>query len=204
VAHGDNARAADSFRTVAGRTHRKETPMSKLASLDDLLVHELQDIYHAEGQILKALPKMVDAATHPDLKDAFVEHLQQTEGQVRRLEQAFKLLGVPAKGKKCEGMAGLLEEGRKIMDLDMETAVMDAALIAAAQKVEHYEIASYGCVCTYAELLGYDQVHELLGQNLDEEETTDQKLTALAEDVINQEAEQPEFDLEEEEVEREA
>ena len=178
--------------------------MSKLASLDDLLVHELQDIYHAEGQILKALPKMVDAATHPDLKDAFVEHLQQTEGQVRRLEQAFKLLGVPAKGKKCEGMAGLLEEGRKIMDLDMETAVMDAALIAAAQKVEHYEIASYGCVCTYAELLGYDQVHELLGQNLDEEETTDQKLTALAEDVINQEAEQPEFDLDEEEVEREA
>jgi len=176
--------------------------MPKLASLDDLLVHELQDIYHAEGQILNALPKMVSAATHPDLKAAFEEHLQQTEGQVRRLEQAFKLLGVPAKGKKCEGMAGLLEEGRKVMEADAETAVMDAALIAAAQKVEHYEIASYGCVCTYAELLGYDQVHELLGQNLDEEETTDQKLTALAEDVINQEAEGGEFEAEE--VEREA
>jgi ferritin-like metal-binding protein YciE len=175
--------------------------MSKLASLDDLLVHELQDIYHAEGQILSALPKMMKAATHPDLKDAFVEHLQQTEGQVRRLEQAFKLLGVPAKGKKCEGMAGLIEEGRKVMEGDAEPAVMDAALIAAAQKVEHYEIASYGCVCTYAELLGYDQVHELLGQNLDEEETTDQKLTALAENVINQEAEEGEFDAAEVEYE---
>ena len=170
--------------------------MSKLASLDDLLVHELQDIYHAEGQILSALPKMVSAATHPDLKDAFVDHLRQTEGQVRRLEQAFKLLGVPAKGKKCEGMAGLLEEGRKVMAADAEPSVLDAALIAAAQKVEHYEIASYGCVCTYAELLGYDQVHELLGQNLDEEETTDQRLTALAEDVINQDAEDVEFEAE--------
>jgi ferritin-like metal-binding protein YciE len=135
--------------------------MSKLASLDDLLVHELQDIYHAEGQILKALPKMAKAATHPDLKQAFEEHRQQTEGQVRRLEQAFKLLGVPAKGRKCEGMAGLIEEAKK--------------------------------------MLGYDQVHDLLGQNLDEEETTDQKLTALAENVINQEAEE----VDEEEVERE-
>jgi len=166
--------------------------MPKLASLDDLLVHELQDIYHAEGQILKALPKMVKAATHPDLKAAFEEHRQQTEQQVRRLEQAFKLLGVPAKGKKCEGMAGLLEEGKKMMEEDAEAAVMDAALIGAAQKVEHYEIASYGCVCTYAEMLGYDQVHDLLGQNLDEEETTDQRLTALAESVINQEAEDAE------------
>jgi ferritin-like metal-binding protein YciE len=176
--------------------------MSKLASLDDLLVHELQDIYHAEGQILKALPTMIRAATHPDLRDAFEEHLQQTEGQVRRLEQAFKLLGVPAKGKKCEGMAGLLEEGRKVMESEAERSVMDAALIAAAQKVEHYEIASYGCVCTYAEMLGYDQVHELLGRNLDEEETTDQKLTALAENVINQDAEDAGFEAEE--VEREA
>jgi ferritin-like metal-binding protein YciE len=177
--------------------------MSKLASLDDLLVHELQDIYNAEGQILKALPKMIKAASHPDLKDAFEEHRQQTEGQVRRLEQAFKLLGVPAKGKKCEGMAGLLEEGRKTMEEEAEAPVMDAALIAAAQKVEHYEIASYGCVCTYAEMLGYDQVHELLGQNLDEEETTDQKLTALAENVINQEAEVAEA-FEGQEAEREA
>jgi len=173
--------------------------MAKLNSLDDLLVHELQDIYNAEGQILKALPKMVKAATHPDLKAAFEEHRVQTEGQVRRLEQAFKLLGVPAKDKKCDGMAGLLEEGKKVMEENAETPVLDAALIGAAQKVEHYEIASYGCLCTYAEMLGYDQVHDLLGQNLDEEETTDQKLTALAENVINQEAE----DAEETEAERE-
>jgi len=164
--------------------------MARLNSLDDLLVHELQDIYHAEGQILKALPQMIKAASHPELQAAFEEHLAQTEGQVERLEQAFKLLGVPAKGKKCDGMAGLLEEGKKTMEEDAGPSVMDAALIAAAQKVEHYEIASYGCVCTYAEMLGYDQVHDLLGQNLDEEETTDERLTALAESVINLDAEE--------------
>jgi ferritin-like metal-binding protein YciE len=182
---------------------RKEIPMTKLASLDDLLVRELQDIYHAEGQILKALPVMTAAASHADLKDAFEEHRVQTEGQVRRLEQAFRLLGVPAKGRKCEGMAGLLEEGRRVMEQDAGTLVMDAALIASAQKVEHYEIASYGCVCTYAEMLGYDQVHELLGQNLDEEESTDQKLTALAETVINQDAVDGD-PIELEEIDREA
>jgi ferritin-like metal-binding protein YciE len=176
--------------------------MPKLSSLDDLLVHEMQDIYNAEGQILKALPKMVKAASNPDLKRAFEEHRVQTESQVDRLEQAFKLLGVPAKGRKCEGMAGLLEEGKKTMEQEAEEAVLDAALIAAAQKVEHYEIASYGCICTYAEMLGYDQVHELLGQTLDEEETTDQKLTALAETVINLEAEEAESDEEEEEASR--
>jgi ferritin-like metal-binding protein YciE len=176
--------------------------MPKLSSLDDLLVHEMQDIYNAEGQILKALPKLIKAASNPDLKRAFEEHRVQTEGQVDRLEQAFKLLGVPAKGRKCEGMAGLLEEGKKVMEQEAEESVMDAALIAAAQKVEHYEIASYGCICTYAEMLGYDQVHELLGQTLDEEETTDQKLTALAETVINPEAEGADTSEEEEEASR--
>lgn len=173
--------------------------MAKLKSLDDLLVHELQDIYHAEGQILRALPKMIKAANHPELRAAFEEHREQTEGQVERLEQAFKLLGIPAKGKKCDGMAGLIEEGKKMMEEDAEPSVMDAALIAAAQKVEHYEIASYGCVCTYAEMLGYEQVHGLLGQNLEEEETTDEKLTVLAESVINVEAEEPEDSQGEEE-----
>ena len=163
---------------------------TKLKSLDDLLVHELQDIYDAEGQIVKALPRMIKAASHPELQAAFEEHLEQTEGQIERLEQAFKLLGVPAKGQKCAGMAGLIEEGKKMMEEDADPAVMDAALIAAAQKIEHYEIASYGCVCTYAEMLGYDQVHDLLGQNLEEEETTDEKLTDLAESVINIEAEE--------------
>jgi ferritin-like metal-binding protein YciE len=168
-----------------------------LESLQDLYVEQLQDLYSAERQILKALPKMIKAASHPELQSAFEEHLEQTEGQVERLDQVFKLLGVPAKGKKCEGMAGLIEEGKKVMEQDAEASVMDAALIAAAQKVEHYEIASYGCVCTYAEMLGYDQVHDLLGQNLEEEEVTDEKLTELAESVINIEAEEAE-DAEEE------
>jgi ferritin-like metal-binding protein YciE len=171
--------------------------MPKLNSLDDLLVHELQDIYNAEGQILKALPKMIKAASHPELQSAFEEHLEQTEGQVERLDQVFKLLGVPAKGRKCEGMAGLIAEGQKVMEEDADASVLDAALIAAAQKVEHYEIASYGCVCTYAEMLGYDQVHDLLGQNLEEEETTDEKLSELAESVVNVDAEEGE-DAEEE------
>jgi ferritin-like metal-binding protein YciE len=168
----------------------KETTMAKLKSLDDLLVHELQDIFDAEKQITRALPKMVKAASHPELQAAFEEHLEQTEGQIERLEQVFKLLGIPAKGKKCDGMAGLIEEGKKMIEENGEPSVKDAALIAAAQKVEHYEIASYGCVCTYAEMLGYDQVHELLGQNLDEEETTDEKLSVLAESLINVEAEE--------------
>ena len=174
--------------------------MAKLKSLDDLLVHELQDIYNAEGQITKALPKMIKAATSPELQAAFEEHLEQTEGQIERLEQVFKLLGLPAKGKKCDGMAGLIEEGRKILEEDAEPSVKDAGIIAAAQKVEHYEIASYGCLCTYAEILGYEQVHDLLGQNLDEEETTDEKLTVLAENLINIEAEQAD-DLESKEEE---
>jgi len=177
----------------------KETSMAtKLKSLDDLLIHELQDIYHAEGQITKALPRMIKAATHPELQAAFEEHLEQTEGQIERLDQAFKLLGMPAKGEKCEGMAGLIEEGKKMMEEDAEPSVLDAALIAAAQKIEHYEIASYGCVCTYAEMLGYEQVHDLLGQNLEEEETTDERLTMLAESVINIEAEEAD-DIETEE-----
>ena len=160
--------------------------MPRLASLDDLLVHGLQDLYHAEGQALKAMPRLIQAATNPDLRQVLEDHRQQTEQQIRRLEQAFLLLGVSAKGRKCEGMAGVLEESEQIMEADADAAVMDVALIGAAQKVEHYEIAAYGCVCTYAEMLGYDQVNELLGQNLDEEETTDQKLTALAETVIQE------------------
>src|ERR671910_3549991 len=183
------------FSSVSNR--ETDLMATKLKSLDDLLVHELQDIYEAEGQIVKALPRMIKAASHPELQAAFEEHLEQTEGQIERLDQAFKLLGIPATKQKCAGMAGLIEEGKKIMDEDADPAVMDAALIAAAQKIEHYEIASYGCVCTYAEMLGYEQVHDLLGQNLEEEETTDERLSDLAESVINVEAEESE-DTEEE------
>src|SRR5215212_11740157 len=114
----------------------QETSMAKLTSLEDLLVHELQDIYDAEGQIVKALPRMIKAASHQELQAAFEEHLEQTEGQIERLDQAFKLLGMQAKGEKCEGMAGLIEEGKKMMEEDANPAVMDAALISAAQKIE--------------------------------------------------------------------
>lgn len=162
--------------------------MPRFTSLDDLFVHELRDIYDAEGQILEALPTMIDAAINSDLKSAFEAHRQQTETHVQRLGKVFKLLGVASQGGTCDGMAGLLEEGSKLMKEDAEPDVLDAALIAAAQKVEHYEIASYGCLCTYAEMLGYDQAHDLLGLTLDEEETTDQKLTELAEAVINPQA----------------
>lgn len=162
--------------------------MPRLESLQDLLVQELHDIYNAENQITKALPKMAKAATSPELQRAFQEHLQQTEGQIKRLEQAFNLMGEPVKGKRCEGMAGIIEEGKETLEEDAEDSVRDAALIAAAQKVEHYEIASYGCVATYADMLGLDDVAQLLRATLGEEEETDQHLSDLAESVINAEA----------------
>ena len=165
--------------------------MTKLNSLDDLLVHELRDIYNAEKQLTTALPRMAKAAESPELRKAFETHLKETEGQIERLERCFELLGIPVRGKKCEGMAGLVEEGKSVMEMEGDASVLDAALIASAQKVEHYEIASYGCLATYAEMLGYDQVKKLLGQNLAEEEATDEKLTALAERGINQQAEAP-------------
>jgi ferritin-like metal-binding protein YciE len=163
---------------------------TKLNSLNDLLIHELQDIYDAEHQIVKALPKMAQAASNPQLQQAFELHLRQTEGHIQRLDQVFQILGVPAKGRKCEGMAGVIAEGQKTIAEKAAPEVLDAALIAAAQKVEHYEIAAYGCVATYAEMLGQGQAHDLLGQNLSEEEQTDQKLTQLAEQVINPQAQQ--------------
>jgi ferritin-like metal-binding protein YciE len=165
---------------------------TKLNSLSDLLIHELQDIYDAEHQIVKALPKMAQTASRPELRQAFELHLRQTEGQIQRLDQVFQILGVPAKARKCEGMAGIIAEGQTMIAEKPAPEVLDAALIAAAQKVEHYEIAAYGCVATYAEMLGQGQAHDLLGQTLSEEEQTDQKLTQLAEGIINpQAADQP-------------
>ena len=160
-----------------------------LKNLEDALHEELSDILSAETQITKALPKMAEAATNADLKAAFEEHLQETEGQIERLHQAFKLLGKDAEQTTCEAMKGIIKEGQGIMDEQATPEVMDAMLIAAAQKVEHYEIASYGTVCTWAAQLGLDQIHDLLGETLDEEEITDEKLTALAEGEINEDAE---------------
>lgn len=160
----------------------------KLNTFEDLFVHELQDIYHAEQQLLKALPKMAKAASHPDLKSAFQTHLEETKGQIQRLERAFGLLGKPAKGEPCKGMEGLIEEGDALISGDGVPAVKDAGLIVAAQKVEHYEIAAYGSVCVFAGMLQKDEVKRLLKENLVEEESTDEKLTALAESIVNVEA----------------
>jgi ferritin-like metal-binding protein YciE len=156
--------------------------------LQELLIEELRDIYNAEGQLLKALPKMAKSAQSERLKEAFERHLEETEQQIDRLERAFELLGEPVKGKKCQAMEGLIAEGKEIMEEHSESAMLDAALICAAQKVEHYEIASYGTVCTWADLLGLDEVSDLLKETLDEEKTTDESLTEIAESEINVEA----------------
>ncbi|HEX3235566.1 MAG TPA: ferritin-like domain-containing protein [Gemmatimonadales bacterium] len=159
-----------------------------LDSLDKLFLEELKDIYSAEKQIVRALPRMAKAAESQDLQQAFTHHLKQTQGHVQRLEQIFKALEQTARGKKCKGMEGLLEEGKEILEQEGEGAVIDAALIAAAQRVEHYEMAAYGCLRTYAQLLGYSDAERLLQQTLEEEEAADQKLTQIGESGINQAA----------------
>jgi ferritin-like metal-binding protein YciE len=162
--------------------------MAEENPLQELLVDELKDLYSAENQIIKALPRMVKAASAPELKRAFDKHLGETRRQAQRLEQIGRALGVKLTGKKCHGMEGLLEEGKEIIQEDLEEPARDAGLIGAAQKVEHYEIAAYGTARTHAELLGHDKVARLLQQTLDEEGETDKKLTALAERVINVDA----------------
>jgi len=160
-------------------------------TVDDLrkLYHEeLQDIYDAEHQILDALPKMEKAAHSEDLKQAFREHREQTEEQVERLDSVFESFGEPAKRKTCKGMRGLIEEGSEYLDAKGDADAIDAALIAAAQRVEHYEIAVYGSLRTFALALGHEDQAELLQETLDEEEETDERLSELAEAGINQEA----------------
>jgi ferritin-like metal-binding protein YciE len=159
----------------------------KVSNLEDLLVDQLKDLYSAENQIVKALPKMAKAAKSPALKKGFEEHLEQTKRQATRIEQIFEKHGLEGspKGKKCVGMEGLIKEGEEVMKEDMDPDVMDAGLIAAAQKVEHYEIASYGTARTYAQTLGYTEVAQLLQQTLEEESRTNEKLTTLAESHIN-------------------
>ena len=159
-----------------------------LDSLEKLFIEELRDIYNAEKQLTRALPRMAKAADSEELQEAFNLHTKETEGQIQRLERVFKEVGQAVRGKKCKGMEGLIEEGKEKMEEEAEPQVLDAALIAAAQKVEHYEIAAYGCLRTYAELLGYTEAAQLLQQNLEEEEATDKKLNALAEGGINESA----------------
>jgi ferritin-like metal-binding protein YciE len=160
----------------------------KLESLKDLYVEQLKDLYSAENQLVEALPKMAEKANAPDLRKGFQDHLRQTEQHVKRLERIFKDLKVSPGGKECEGMKGLVKEGEEMMKMKGEPSAIDAGLIAAAQRVEHYEIAGYGTVRTYAELLERDEHVSLLEQTLREEEETDERLTELAESHVNEEA----------------
>jgi len=160
----------------------------KLDTLQKLYTDELRDLYNAENQLLKALPKMAKAASSEDLKDAFEKHLEQTKGHVKRLEQVFDALGEKPKGKTCRAMKGLIEEGSEILKEEGEESILDAGIIVAAQKVEHYEIASYGSVRTFAHLLGQNEAAELLQSTLDEESETNELLNRMAESIVNPEA----------------
>jgi ferritin-like metal-binding protein YciE len=156
-----------------------------IATLHDLMVHELKDLYSAEKQLVQALPKMAKNATSEELQVAFTTHLEQTKEHVVRLEQAFETLGVSARGMKCKGMEGLIEESKSLLDEDIDPEVLDAGLIAAAQRVEHYEIAAYGAACEFARSMQHEELVELLEMTLNEEKETDALLTALAEGGVN-------------------
>ena len=159
-----------------------------LDSLNDLFIDELKDVLSAEKQLVKALPKMAKAATLPALRKGFEKHLAETQIHVQRLEQVFESIGETARAKTCEAMKGLVEEGSSIIEEDAQPDVKDAALIAAAQKVEHYEIATYGTLATWAKILGHKKALTLLLKTLDEEKVTDDKLTELAKTTVNAEA----------------
>jgi ferritin-like metal-binding protein YciE len=175
-------------------------------NLREALVDEIRDLYNAEKQLVKALPKMAKGAESDELREAFEQHLEETEGQVTRLERVFELLDEKPRGKHCAGMAGIVEEGSEKLQEDMEGSVLDACLIASAQKVEHYEIGAYGTAIAWAEALGLTEVCDVLNETLEEEKAADEKLSALAESGINQaatagESEQGEMDDEDEEEE---
>jgi ferritin-like metal-binding protein YciE len=163
--------------------------MPAMATLHDLMIHQLRDIYSAEKQLVQALPKMAKNANSSELQDALRSHLQETEEHVSRLEQAFEMLGVTGRGMKCKGMEGLIEEGKELLEEEIDPEVLDAGIIAAAQRIEHYEIAAYGTVCEYARIMEHDELLSLLDSTLAEEKTADQKLTTLAETGINAMAE---------------
>lgn len=168
-------------------------------TLEDLLLEEIRDLYDAEKQLVKALPKMAKAATDEDLRSAFEEHLEETKGQVARLEQVFERLDTQAKGKPCKAMKGLVAEGQEVMEEDAMESLTDLALIGAAQRVEHYEISAYGTARTFAEKLGNKEVARLLEQTLKEEETADKKLTDISLRILENTSDESEE--EEEEVE---
>ena len=165
--------------------------MAESGTLHDAFLDELRDAYDAEKQLTKAMPKMAKAATSPDLRAAFESHLEETRGHVTRLEQVFESLDEKAKGKHCDGIAGIIEEGSSVMEEDFDDATMNACLIASGQRAEHYEMAAYGTLVAWARVLGHDDAADLLQQTLDEEKAADQKLSALAEGGINDDAAGP-------------
>ena len=162
--------------------------MTETKSFRDAFLDELRDAYDGEKQLLKALPKLAKTATSPILKDAFESHLEETRGQVGRLEQVFELLEEKVRGKHCEGLAGIIEEGKSIMEEDFDNATMDACLVAAGQRAEHYEMAAYGTLVAWAEAMGRSDVAALLQETLDEEKAADEKLTSIAEGGVNEQA----------------
>jgi ferritin-like metal-binding protein YciE len=173
---------------AAATLEQSERPAMTVRTVHDLLIDELRDLYHAEKQLVKALPKMSKAAKSTKLQQAFEHHLEETRGHVERLETVFERLEVPARAKRCEAMAGLVEEAQEMVDEIKTPEVLDAALIAAAQKVEHYEIASYGSVHALAEASGQSEVAKLLNETLEEEKAADQKLNQIALSDVNQTA----------------
>ena len=175
--------------------------MSDAGTLHDAFVNELRDMYDAEKQLTKALPKLAKNASSPDLRSAFESHLEETRGQMERLEQVFESLEEKVRGKHCDGIAGIIEEGKSIMQEDFDETTMDACLIASGQRAEHYEMAAYGTLVAWARAMGHSTAAKLLQQTLDEEKAADKKLTSLAEGGINQEAADAAHPADEEEEE---
>lgn len=162
--------------------------MADTGTLHDAFIDELRDSYDAERQLLKALPKLAKAATSPELRAAFESHLEETRGHVDRLETVFEGLGEKVRGKHCDGIAGIIDEGKAVMEEEFDDTTMDACLIASGQRAEHYEMAAYGTLIAWARAMGHTEAADVLQQTLDEEKAADKKLTALAEGGINQEA----------------
>lgn len=162
--------------------------MAESKTLHDAFIDELQDAYDAEKQLTKALPKLAKASSSEELRDAFESHLEETQGHVKRLEQVFESIGEKAKGKHCDGIAGIIEEGKNVMEEDFDEVTMDACLIAGGQRAEHYEMAAYGSLIAWAKAMGHDEAASLLEETLEEEKAADEKLTSIAESGINEEA----------------
>jgi ferritin-like metal-binding protein YciE len=198
-AHGDEPDILSRSRTIPPRATRTrmaehhhhyegDPTMAEAGTLHDAFIDELRDTYDAERQLTKALPKLAKAAASPDLRAAFETHLEETKGQIERLEEVFESLDEKVQGKHCDGIAGIIEEGKSIMDEDFDDTTMDACLIAAGQRAEHYEMAAYGTLVAWARAMGHAEAAVLLQQTLDEEKAADEKLSSLAEGGINQEA----------------